>query len=112
MTERRYLSQLELMVLLGVLRAGREAYGVSIAREIEAQTRGPVALASVYAALERLEERGLVKSERGEPLAERGGRARTYYRLTAAGLRYQRETREVLMRLWEGVELIAPKGQS
>jgi DNA-binding PadR family transcriptional regulator len=65
------------MILLAVLRLDdKDAYGVPISMEIERTTGRRVALASVYAALERLEDRGWVSSRVGEPTAERGGRAK------------------------------------
>src|SRR6204780_238218 len=76
MRKREYLGQLELMVLLAVMRPARDAYGVLISREIAEKSGRDVALASVYAALERLERKGFVTSSLGEPTAERGGRAR------------------------------------
>lgn len=72
MPRRNYLGELELVLLLALIRLGDEAYGVPIARELEHQARRSVSLGSVYATLERLEERGLVKSRIGEPTAERG----------------------------------------
>ena len=54
------------MVLLSLIRLGEDAYGVPISREIEALAGREVALASVYAALQRLETKGLVKSWLGE----------------------------------------------
>src|SRR5262250_3066840 len=67
-----YLSDFELIVLLVLLRLGDDAYGVPIAREMQEQTRREAKLGSVYAALERLEEKGFVVSELGEPTKERG----------------------------------------
>lgn len=104
MRKREYLGQLELMVLLAVVRPlSRDAYGVSIARDIARSSGRQVALASVYAALERLERKGLVASSLGEPLVTRGGKARTYFRPTAAGVKEARETHATLMRLSEGL---------
>jgi PadR family transcriptional regulator, regulatory protein PadR len=97
------LGGLELTVMLALLRLGEDAYGVPISREIERQTSREVALGSVYAALERLEGKGLVSSRLGEPTAARGGRAKRYFRATSQGLREARETRHALMNLWRGV---------
>jgi hypothetical protein len=60
---------------------------VPICTEIEEQTRREVAVGSVNATLERLEEKGFVSSELGNPTAERGGRAKKYFRITANGVR-------------------------
>ncbi len=103
MKGREYLGQLEFMVLLAVMGAAGKAYGVSISRDIARKAGRQVALASVYAALERLERKGLVRSSLGEPTAERGGKARTYFAPTAVGLREARDAREILMRLSKGL---------
>jgi DNA-binding PadR family transcriptional regulator len=109
MRKRGYLGQLELLVLLAAIQLHEKAYGVAIARSIEENSGRAVALASVYAALERLEGKGLITSELGEPTAERGGKARTYFKASAAGLKEAREAHATLMRL--GAQLPALKGQ-
>jgi DNA-binding PadR family transcriptional regulator len=103
MPKRGNLGDFELMVMLALLRVGDDAYGVPISREIELQTGHEVALGSVYATLERLEGRGLVSSHLGKPTAERGGKAKRYFRVTSNGLRKTRETRQALMKLWRGL---------
>jgi DNA-binding PadR family transcriptional regulator len=54
----------------------------------------------VYAALERLEAKGLVASSLGDPTPERGGKAKRYFRVTREGLRQVHETRRVLSKMW------------
>jgi DNA-binding PadR family transcriptional regulator len=103
MRKREYLGQLELLVLMAVIRPAKDAYGVLISREIAEKSGREVALASVYAALERLEKKGFVSSRLGEPTAERGGRARTYFKPTAAGVKEAREAHETLLRLSGGL---------
>jgi DNA-binding PadR family transcriptional regulator len=103
MPNRSNLGDFELMVMLALLRLGDDAYGVPISREIEQQSGREVALGSVYATLERLEGRGLVSSHLGKPTAERGGKAKRYFRVTSNGLRKAQETRRALMKLWRGL---------
>jgi PadR family transcriptional regulator PadR len=103
MIERTYLGELELMILLGVVNLGEEAYGVPICREIEKHLNREVSLGSVYAALERLAARGLVASRLGDPTPERGGKAKRYFRVTKVGLRQMQETRRVLQQMWRNV---------
>jgi PadR family transcriptional regulator, regulatory protein PadR len=98
-----HLRDFELMILLVVLRLGEDAYGVPIARELKVQGRREVSLASVYATLESLQEKGLVSSVLADPTPERGGRAKRYFSVTAHGLRKVRETQRLLVRLWRGV---------
>ena len=100
---RESLGHFELLVLLALLRQGEEAYGVPIARAIEQSTGKPVILASVYNTLERLEEKGLVRSTIGQPTPERGGRAKRYFAATAAGLREVRAAKKALTVLWRGI---------
>jgi PadR family transcriptional regulator PadR len=103
MTERGYLGEFELMILLTVIRLGEDAYGVPIAREIEAHRGRTVSVGSVYAALERLESKGLVTSSLGDPTPERGGKAKRYFRVTRAGLKQVDETRRVLTTMWHAL---------
>jgi len=97
------LTDFELMILLAILRAGDDAYGVVIAKEIESTARRNVLLGAVYAALERLERSGLVASTLGEPTAMRGGRAKRFFRVTPQGVRAVKDTRRALVALWSGV---------
>ncbi len=103
MSDRSYLGELELMLLLAVIHLGEEAYGVPISRELEKYRGKDVAVGSVYAALERLEAKGLVTSMLGDPTPERGGKAKRFFRVTKEGLRQVHETRRVLTRLWKTI---------
>jgi len=103
MAKREFLGGFELLVLLALIRIGDEAYGVPISEAIEESSGKEVAMGSVYITLERLEQKGLVSSRLGEPTAERGGRAKTYFHITAKGLREVRQARRTLMNLWQGV---------
>lgn len=103
MKARSYFGEFELMVILAVVCLGDDAYGVPIARELQQRRRRSVSLGSVYAALERLEEKGLVSSTVGEPTPERGGRARRYFQVTRQGVRAIRETRDVLTGFWRQI---------
>ena len=102
MRKREHLGQLELMVLFAVIQPAK-SYGVQISRDIAQKSGREVALASVYAALERLEKKGLVTSALGTPSAERGGKARTYFQPTAAGLAEARDTHRTLQKLAVGL---------
>jgi PadR family transcriptional regulator PadR len=100
---REALGNFELMVLLAILRIGEEAYGVPISCALEEGSGREVLLGSVYAALERLEMKGLVASELGAPTAARGGRAKRFFRVTGKGLREVRSAQRTLVNLWTGL---------
>lgn len=106
MPKRSFLGEMELMVLLAVVRLSDEAYGVPISKELLILAGREVALGSIYAALDRLEQKSFVTSLLGDPTPERGGRAKRYYRVTSAGLRALRMTRKALTNLWSGVPLL------
>jgi DNA-binding PadR family transcriptional regulator len=103
MTRRDQLGNFELMVMLVLVRLGENAYGVPICEELEKRTGRDVAIGSVYAALERLEDKGFVSSELGEPTPERGGLAKKYFHVTARGLKEVKETQRSLVKLWHGL---------
>jgi PadR family transcriptional regulator len=99
-----YLGELEQQILLVVLRLGDDAYANPIGEMLATAASRQVARGALYTALERLEAKGLLRSTMGEPLPERGGRARRYFTVTAAGLRGLRHSRRVLLGLWDGLE--------
>jgi PadR family transcriptional regulator, regulatory protein PadR len=103
MAKRSYPGEFELMILLALIRVGDDAYGVPISKELRSTTGREVALGSVYAALDRLEEKELVSSTLGEPTPERGGRAKRYFRITQKGMREVQTTRTALIKLWRGL---------
>jgi DNA-binding PadR family transcriptional regulator len=103
MPKRNYLGEFELMILLTVIRLGDDAYGVPVSKELLETTGRDVALGSVYAALDRLEQKGLVSSTLGDSTPERGGRAKRYFRVTAKGIREVKMTRATLINLWRGL---------
>ena len=106
MARRSYLGEMELMVLLAVVRLGEEAYGVPISKELLILARREVALGSIYAALDRIEQKGFVTSLLGDPTPERGGRAKRYFRVTPTGVRALKMTRMALTNLWSGIPLL------
>ena len=81
------LGELEQLVILGVLHAGKDAYGVPVHDEIQRRAARDLTLGTIYKTLTRLEEKGIVASRIGEPTAERGGRRTKCYSVTPAGRR-------------------------
>lgn len=100
---RRLLTDFELMILLAILRLDGEAYGVSVAGELEDRAGRPTTLGAVYLALERLHDNGLVSYELGEATPARGGRAKKFFRVTPKGLRAVRAAQQAFVALWTGL---------
>jgi DNA-binding PadR family transcriptional regulator len=72
-------------------------------KEIEERTGRSVSQAAAYLTLRRLEEKGWIASRLGDPTPERGGRAKRYFRLRAAGKRRLTDARSALLEMWDGV---------
>jgi DNA-binding PadR family transcriptional regulator len=107
---RSALGELEHLVLLALVRLGDESYGVRILDEIAARTRRSNSRAAVYIALRRLEAKGLLRSRLGAVTAERGGRAKRYFRITKLGLRQLQASREALVAMWDAIEIRLERG--
>ncbi len=100
----RLLGGFENILLLVILRLDDRAYGAAIRQELLSQAKKDVAVGAIYTGLDRLEQKGFVKSWTGEPTPERGGRAKKFYRLTAKGKRALNETHRAIRRLSIGLE--------
>ena len=100
------LGDIEHLVLLAILRLGKEAYGIPILDEVCARSGREVSRATVYVALKRLEQKGLIVSRLGESTPERGGRAQRYFKLKPLGLKALRESREMCLSLWRDYEAV------
>ena len=99
------LGALEQLVLLAILRAGNNAYGVTIVDEIEQHAGRSLTMATIYKTLSRLEEKEFVRARVGEPTATRGGKAKRFYTLTDDGRRELRDVLASLQRMAPGLDL-------
>jgi PadR family transcriptional regulator PadR len=97
------LGEFEELTLLAVLTLGDGAYGIAVQEVIEREARRDVTLGAAYAALERMERKGLLSSSLGEPTGERGGKRRRLFTITPEGLRVLREVRRARQALWNAV---------
>lgn len=94
------MREFEELVLLSVLIAGEDAYGVSIQGILEEEIGRAVSLGAVYTALDRMSQKGWVKSKMGAPTPVRGGRRKRHYALTQEGLFQLSEVRRVRETMW------------
>jgi PadR family transcriptional regulator PadR len=102
-----YLGEFEQLVILALLRLGKNAYGMTVRRELLRTARRPVTLGAVYATLERLEAKGLLSSWHSEPDAKRGGHPRRHFKVEPAGELALANSRDMMRRMWRGVKLDA-----
>lgn len=100
---RAFLGEFEEIVLLVVAACHTDAYGVNIWEDVQQQTGRSMTMSAVHATLYRLEEKGYLASTMGGATAERGGRRKRFFTLTALGVRALHDIQEVRSRLWEAI---------
>ncbi len=105
MPSRENLGEFEHLVLLALLRLGDEAYGVTVRREIASRARRDVSIGAVYATLDRMEKKGYVRSQMGDPTPERGGKRKRFFRITGSGAAAVNRTHRTLKSMAEGLRL-------
>jgi DNA-binding PadR family transcriptional regulator len=103
------VGEFEHLVLLAVVRLGKDAYGMRVRREINECTGRDVSIGAVYATLDRLAAKGLVSSKLAEATPERGGRAKRWFQLTGAGVQALNRTRRDLASMLEGLPFPLPE---
>jgi len=78
------LGDLEELILLAVKGEDGRGYSVSIC-DLLNQAGRKVSITAVQTTLTRLEEKGLVRSNLGDPTPERGGRRKRFFQIEGAG---------------------------
>ena len=104
MTDVPTIGELEHLILLAILRLDADAYGVSIARELESHAGRRLSRGALYTTQDRLEIKGLVRwrLETGGP--ERAGLPKRLYTVSPRGIAAVRASHRVLRRMWRGLE--------
>jgi PadR family transcriptional regulator PadR len=103
------LGEFEEIVLLTIAILHKEAYGVSIKKEIETRLSRNVSMGAMHTALVRLEDKGYIKSYDGDSTQERMGRPKKYFQITALGkkaMEYSKDTRNAL---WSAIPKLSLK---
>ena len=97
----------EQILLLTIWRLNDEAYGFNIREQVCEYTKKEVAFGTLYNNLDQLIRKGLAVSYKGEPTAVRGGKRKTYYRITDQGMDALQAARELQSKLWDGIPDVA-----
>ncbi|MGA3303714.1 MAG: helix-turn-helix transcriptional regulator [Methylovirgula sp.] len=99
------LTLIEQHMLLAIMRLHPNAYGVSIRDEIKVRTEKDYSYGSIYAVLERLEDRGMIMSREGKATATRGGRKKLYFEITGVGQKALQASLEAIDAMRAGLKL-------
>lgn len=97
-----HLGEFEQLLLFALLQLGDDAYSARIQEEIEIRAGRFRSAGSIYTTLERLEERGCVRSWLGEATRERGGRRKRFYAITPAGAEALKRSYDRIQRMASG----------
>lgn len=101
------LGEFEEIVILTIAILFKEAYGVAIKQEIESRLSRNVSMGAMHTALVRLEDKGYIKSFKGESTDERMGRPRRYYQITALGKKAMEYSKDTRNELWRAIPKVA-----
>jgi PadR family transcriptional regulator PadR len=99
-----YLGEFEQQVLLVIVRLKDEAFGPDVSRELEARAGRRVSRGALYTTFDRLENKGLIRWRTVPGTEARDGLPRRRYSVTAAGLAALRTARDVVRKLWDGLD--------
>ena len=105
MDKEKFLGEFEQFLLLAILRLSDNAYGSTIRQLLSETINRDVTIGALYTTLERMEKKGLVESRMGEATAERGGRAKKYFKVSAQGQSALRRSKQALSDMWQGLAL-------
>src|SRR5262245_12171450 len=104
------LGEFEELVLLTIAALINDAYSVAVCDELTRHTGREVKLGVVHAVLNRLEEKGYIKSKLGEATSTRGGKRKRYYTLTNSGKAALVRSKELRDQLWSIIPDLGLKG--
>jgi DNA-binding PadR family transcriptional regulator len=108
MARKSAIGEFEHLVLLAALRLRDQAYAPEIARVLEEHAKRDISRGTLYAALERLETRGLVEWHTEASTSGRGGHRRRRFSVTEVGTAAVADQRQVLIEMWNGIEDLLP----
>ena len=101
------LGEFEEVVLLTVGLLYDEAYGVAIKDDIEARAKRKVSVGALQSALRRMEKKGYLDSRVGDANAQRGGKPKRFFKITAFGKRALEQSKDLRNELWDSIPKVA-----
>jgi DNA-binding PadR family transcriptional regulator len=97
------ISKAEEMVLLAIWRLENDAYGVEIRRQVRKDTGKDYTYGTLYGLLRQMDHKGYIKKIKGEPLPKKGGRGKTYFKITPAGIKALKDAIALHERMWKDI---------
>lgn len=103
--KKSYLGEFEHVVMLSIISLKDNAYGVTIRQNLNDMISREVSIGALYSTAERLENKGLLSSKKSGASAERGGKAKRYFTVTALGIQALQDTKKHLYVLWNNASI-------
>ena len=97
------LSRAEEVVMLAIWRLRDSAYGVSIRKQIKIDAGKDYTYGTLYGLLRQLAFKGYVKKDRADPTPEKGGRGKTFFKITPEGIEGLKDSIKLHRRIWQGI---------
>lgn len=101
------LSRAEEIILLAVYKLKANAYGVTIREQVFLDIGLYWSFGVIYKTLKKLAVKDYVIKLRSDPVAERGGRSKFYYKITSQGICALEEIQRIHSSVWNGVKVSA-----
>ena len=98
------ISKAEEMALLAIWRLGDQAYGVSVRRQIRQDTGKDYTYGTLYGLLRQMDHKGYIQKIKGEPLPKKGGRSKSYFKLTPRGIKVLKDAIAFHKRVWKDID--------
>jgi PadR family transcriptional regulator PadR len=100
------LGEFEYVLITTAAGLGENAYGVAIRDEMEAAIQRKCSMGALYTTIDRLEEKGLLKTWVGEATPQRGGRGKRMVRVTPQGVRAAKQFYDSVLRISRGASWV------
>ena len=97
------ISKAEELLLLTIWRLKDRAYGISIRRRILEDTGKDYTYGTLYGLLRQLAHKNYVEKIVGKSTPEKGGRSKTYFRLTQEGIQALKYAMEFHRLTWKDI---------
>jgi PadR family transcriptional regulator, regulatory protein PadR len=99
------LTRAEEIILIAVYKLKDNAYGVTIREQVFLDIGHYWPFGVIYKTLKKMNSKGFVNKIASEPISERGGRSKYFYRITPDGQEALAEIANINTSLWDGVRL-------
>ena len=98
------LGEFEYLLITAAAGLGDEAYGAVIREQIATAAGRKCSIGALYTTIDRLEEKGLLKTWMSEATPQRGGRSKRMVRVTAKGVEAAKQFYTAVVRVSRGAK--------